>query len=97
MDLAPHLWQFLALGKVTVELVVHPPVTLADAGSRKELSRMCETAVASWTSCSTDRHASGVAVPLIDNGRTGDLIGFSPLAIVSEDFRLFGPDRQFGS
>ncbi|RCK35353.1 acyl-phosphate glycerol 3-phosphate acyltransferase [Thalassospira xiamenensis] len=97
MDLAPHLWQFLALGKVTVELVVHPPVTLADAGSRKELARMCETAVARGHHAALTGMHQGVPVPLIDNGRSGDLIGFSPLAIVSEDFRLFGPDRQFGS
>lgn len=45
MDLAPHLWQFLGLGKVTVELVVHPPLTLQQAGSRKDLARVAQAAV----------------------------------------------------
>ncbi|KJE33647.1 acyl-phosphate glycerol 3-phosphate acyltransferase [Thalassospira sp. HJ] len=98
MDLAPHLWQFLALGKVTVEIVVHPPVTLADAaGSRKELARMCEARVAQGHQAALRGLHQGVPVQLIDSDLSGELIGCSPLAIISEDFRLFGPDRQFGS
>ena len=98
MDLAPHLWQFLALGKVTVEIVVHSPVTLADAaGSRKELARMCEARVAQGHQAALRGLHQGVPVQLIDSDLSGELIGFSPLAIISEDFRLFGPDRQFGS
>ena len=45
MDLAPHLWQFLGLGKVTVEVVVHQPMSLKQAGSRKELSQAAQAAV----------------------------------------------------
>ena len=45
MDLAPHLWQFLGLGKVTVEVVVHQPMSLKEAGSRKELSQAAQAAV----------------------------------------------------
>lgn len=98
MDLVPHLWQFLALGKVTVEIVVHSPVTLADAaGSRKELARMCEARVAHGHQAALRGLHQGVPVQLIDSDLSGELIGFSPLAIISEDFRLFGPDRQFGS
>ena len=98
MDLVPHLWQFLALGKVTVEIVVHAPVTLADAaGSRKELARICEARVAEGHQAALRGLHQGVPVQLIDSGLSGDLIGCSPLAIISEDFRLFGPDRQFGS
>jgi len=98
MDLAPHLWQFLALGKVTVEIVVHAPVTLADAaGSRKELARICEARVAEGHQAALRGLHQGVPVQLIDSGLSGELIGCSPLAIISEDFRLFGPDRQFGS
>ena len=44
MDLAPHLWQFLGLGKVTVEVVVHQP--LQQAGTRKQLSQAARAAVA---------------------------------------------------
>ena len=46
MDLAPHLWQFLAVGKVTVDVVMHPPLTLSECGSRKEMARRAHTAVA---------------------------------------------------
>lgn len=46
MDLLTHLWQFLALGKVTVDVVVHPPLTLAGSGSRKALARACQAVVA---------------------------------------------------
>jgi 1-acyl-sn-glycerol-3-phosphate acyltransferase len=98
MDLVPHLWQFLALGKVTVEIVVHAPVTLAEAaGSRKELARICEARVAQGHQAALRGLHQGVPVELIDSGLSGDLIGCAPLAIISEDFRLFGPDRQFGS
>jgi 1-acyl-sn-glycerol-3-phosphate acyltransferase len=46
MTLGPHLWQFSRLGKVTVVVEFHPPVDLKDAGSRKDLTRYCLTAVA---------------------------------------------------
>jgi 1-acyl-sn-glycerol-3-phosphate acyltransferase len=46
MTLGPHLWQFSRLGKVTAVVEFHPPVDLKDAGSRKDLTRYCLTAVA---------------------------------------------------
>ena len=46
MDLAPHLWQFLAVGKITVDVVMHPPLTLSECGSRKEMARRAQMAVA---------------------------------------------------
>jgi 1-acyl-sn-glycerol-3-phosphate acyltransferase len=46
MTLGPHLWQFSRLGKVTVVVEFHPPVDLKDAGSRKDLTRYCLSAVA---------------------------------------------------
>jgi lyso-ornithine lipid O-acyltransferase len=42
MTLGPHLWQFLKLGTVTVEIVFHKPVTVAQLGGRKALSAHCE-------------------------------------------------------
>ena len=42
MDLASHLWQALALGRCTVVVEFHPPVTIADFGSRKALSEHCQ-------------------------------------------------------
>jgi 1-acyl-sn-glycerol-3-phosphate acyltransferase len=46
MTLGPHLWQFSRLGKVTAVVEFHPSVDLKDAGSRKDLTRYCLTAVA---------------------------------------------------
>jgi len=46
MTLGPHLWQFSRLGKVTAVVEFHPPVAVKDAGSRKDLTRYCLTAVA---------------------------------------------------
>jgi lyso-ornithine lipid O-acyltransferase len=41
MALAPHLWTMLGLGVVGVEVIFHPPVTLAALGSRKALADHC--------------------------------------------------------
>lgn len=46
MDLAPHLWHVLGLGRLTVTLVFHPPLTLAEAGSRKALAAQCQRVIA---------------------------------------------------
>lgn len=42
MDLMPHLWQLAGLGRVTVVVHFHRPVTLAELGSRKALSNYCQ-------------------------------------------------------
>lgn len=47
MDLAPHLWEFLRLGEITVDIVFHPPLTIEEAGSRKALADRAWQAVAS--------------------------------------------------
>jgi lyso-ornithine lipid O-acyltransferase len=41
MTLGPHLWQFLKLGAITVEIEFHEPVTVAQMGGRKALSAHC--------------------------------------------------------
>jgi 1-acyl-sn-glycerol-3-phosphate acyltransferase len=41
MDLAPHLWQFAGLGRVSVVVEFHQPVSLERFESRKELARHC--------------------------------------------------------
>ena len=45
MDLASHLWLALGLGRATVTVVYHPPVTLQQWGSRKALAEYCEQQV----------------------------------------------------
>jgi len=42
MELAPHLWQLLQLGKIEVELVLLPAVTSAQIGDRKQLANYCK-------------------------------------------------------
>jgi 1-acyl-sn-glycerol-3-phosphate acyltransferase len=59
MTLGPHLWQFSRLGKVTAVVEFHPPVDLKDAGSRKDLTRYCLTAVANGV----ERALTGRALP----------------------------------
>jgi 1-acyl-sn-glycerol-3-phosphate acyltransferase len=45
MALGPHLWHLLKQGRVTVEIIAHPPVADDAYPSRKELSRHCERVV----------------------------------------------------
>ena len=46
MELAPHLWQLAGLGRLTVTVHFHKPVTFDDFGSRKALSQHCHAEVA---------------------------------------------------
>src|SRR5216684_4072631 len=46
MTLAPHLWTMLGLGTAEVAVTFHPPVTLAEFGSRKALAEHCHRVVA---------------------------------------------------
>lgn len=45
MDMAPHLWQAVQTGPLEVDVICHEPLTLAAAGSRKELAKRAEEAV----------------------------------------------------
>ena len=45
MDLAPHIWESLGLGNVTVQVTFHPPVNIEAFGSRKALSDFCQQQV----------------------------------------------------
>jgi 1-acyl-sn-glycerol-3-phosphate acyltransferase len=46
MDLAPHLFTLLGLGKMTVDVFFHPTVRATDFPSRKDLARHCRDVVA---------------------------------------------------
>ncbi|HEX9490832.1 MAG TPA: lysophospholipid acyltransferase family protein [Stellaceae bacterium] len=46
MALGPHLWTMLGLGTVDVTVTFHPPVTLAEFGSRKALAEHCHRIIA---------------------------------------------------
>ncbi len=50
MDLVPHLWEVFRLGPVDVMVHYHPPMTVDQFPSRKELAAECERLVASGVS-----------------------------------------------
>jgi 1-acyl-sn-glycerol-3-phosphate acyltransferase len=45
MDLAPHLWFVLGMGRLVAELRFHPPVNIEELGSRKALAAHCERVI----------------------------------------------------
>ena len=59
MDLAPHLWTVFTLGRMTVEVEFHPPVTIDGFSSRKALADHCQRAVAQGV----ERAVSGKPLP----------------------------------
>jgi lyso-ornithine lipid O-acyltransferase len=64
MDLFGHLWRVLGLGRITVALEFHPPVTLAQFGSRKALSEHCRRAVSEGMAAAlAGRCDDGAAAP----------------------------------
>ncbi|HWB48802.1 MAG TPA: lysophospholipid acyltransferase family protein [Stellaceae bacterium] len=60
MDLAPHLWHLLGLGRIEAVVEFHPPVALADFPSRKALADYCRRRIESGVS----RHLAGRGEPL---------------------------------
>lgn len=46
MELLPHLWTLLNLGRINAELVFLPTVTLKEHGDRKLLAQYCEQTIA---------------------------------------------------
>jgi 1-acyl-sn-glycerol-3-phosphate acyltransferase len=50
MDLVPHLWEVFRLGPVDVMVHYHPPLTVDQFPSRKELSAECERLVTAGVS-----------------------------------------------
>jgi 1-acyl-sn-glycerol-3-phosphate acyltransferase len=41
MELAPHMWRVLGLGRIEAVVEFHPPVSLAEFASRKALAQFC--------------------------------------------------------
>jgi lyso-ornithine lipid O-acyltransferase len=61
MELAPHLWQMVRLGRLTVRVEFHEPVTVERFGSRKALAEHCWRVVADGV----DRAVSGRPRPAV--------------------------------
>lgn len=64
MALLPHLLRLTGLGRLTVEVTFHAPVTLHDFSSRKALSDHCRAVIAKGVG----EAAAGRARPLADPG-----------------------------
>jgi 1-acyl-sn-glycerol-3-phosphate acyltransferase len=65
MELGPHLWTMLGLGRLGIDLVFHEPVRLSDFHSRKEIADRC------WQD--VDRGLQqALAGRLPDSGAAGD-------------------------
>jgi lyso-ornithine lipid O-acyltransferase len=60
MELVPHLWQMVRLGRLTVRVEFHEPVTVEGFGSRKALAEHCWRVIANGV----DRAVSGRSQPL---------------------------------
>jgi 1-acyl-sn-glycerol-3-phosphate acyltransferase len=67
MSLAGHLFEVLALGTVTAEVIVHDPVEAAAAGSRKALARHCQQVVSFGVGELLSGHPAP-PVPALTNG-----------------------------
>jgi 1-acyl-sn-glycerol-3-phosphate acyltransferase len=65
--MAGHLWRLLSIGRATVEVRFHPPVTIEPFGSRKALAAACEQTVVGGLSRllsgRAERHDAAAAVP----------------------------------
>ncbi|HEX7966673.1 MAG TPA: lysophospholipid acyltransferase family protein, partial [Stellaceae bacterium] len=63
MTLAPHLWTMLGLGIVDIDVTFHPPVTLAQFGSRKALAEHCHRVIAAGAASARAGRPQEIAPP----------------------------------
>lgn len=61
--LLSHAWDLIGLGTLTVSVQFHPPVTLADFGSRKALARHCFDTVATGLATANAGRPPAPALP----------------------------------
>ena len=61
MSLAPHLWRMVRLGRLTIRVEFHEPVTVERFGSRKALAEHCWRVIADGV----DRAVSGRPRPVM--------------------------------
>jgi 1-acyl-sn-glycerol-3-phosphate acyltransferase len=67
MDLVSHLWEALGAGPVDVVVELHPPMTIDEAGGRKELAAAAEAAVRGGVIRALAGANSAAAVPHRDD------------------------------
>ena len=66
MELASHVWTALGLGRVTVEIDLHPAVSLAAFGSRKALADHCHDVIGGCVTRANAGRVPPVAEPPVD-------------------------------
>ncbi len=64
MDMMPHGWQLLGLGRLTATVQFHAPVSFAAFGSRKALAEHCERVVAQGLAAANGGRGLPAAVQL---------------------------------
>jgi 1-acyl-sn-glycerol-3-phosphate acyltransferase len=67
MDLVSHLWEALGAGPIDVVVELHPPLTIDEAGGRKELAAAAEAAVRGGVVRALSGANSAAAVPHRDD------------------------------
>lgn len=78
MDMAGHLWQLCGVGKSTVEVHFHDPVTIADFGSRKALANHCEAVIRAGLSTALTGREQPALLPSGAPARIGPVSGTMP-------------------
>lgn len=63
MDLAPHLWTVLGLGRLGVSVTFHPAVRAADFPSRKALADHCAAVIAAGLAAALSGHEPASPLP----------------------------------
>ena len=69
MDLVPHLWFALGMGRLTVVLQFHETVTLAGLGKRKDLAAHCQGVIAEALEAANFGRPLPAAASLTPSGR----------------------------
>jgi len=64
MELVPHLWQMVRLGRLTVRVEFHEPVTVEGFGSRKALAEHCWRVIANGVDRAVSGRSELLASPL---------------------------------
>jgi 1-acyl-sn-glycerol-3-phosphate acyltransferase len=72
MTLGSHLWNFTRLGRARVVVEFHPPLTIAQCRSRKELTHHCHRCIADGVSAALSGREAVPLQALVANPAKGD-------------------------
>lgn len=80
MEMFSHLWQLVGIGRATVILEFHEPVTIAEFKSRKALSQYCEETVRAGVSSALAGRRQPIRLPAYAMRRPLDAASAAPAA-----------------